>query len=103
MALKDRLPMLLGMRKEHLITLRANAADPAKDKTGTATSSVQGTLRFIGVAEFSVAGDVTAFRKHLAETAALGLRILERYDAGETVDPSYVSMLRYKDVLNALA
>ena len=103
MSLKDRLPMLLEMRKEHLCTLRTNVSEPARDRSGTATSSLQGTLRFIGVAEFAVAGDVGSFHQHLAEVAGLGLRLLERYDGGECIDPSYVTMIRYKDVLNALA
>jgi hypothetical protein len=101
--MKDRLPMLLAMRKEHLCSLRANASDPAKDRSGTATSSLQGTLRFIGVAEFAVAGDVGSFRSYLTEVAELGLRLLERHDRGEGIDPSYVAMVRYKDIFSALA
>src|SRR4029079_16897161 len=103
LSLRDRLPMLLEMRKEHLHVLRTNATDPAKDESGTATSSLQGTLRFIGVAEVAVCKDVGSFRCHLGEVAELGLRLIERYDEGDGIDPSYVSLLRYKDIFNALA
>jgi hypothetical protein len=103
MALRDRLPMLLELRKDHLRTLQANASDPTKDSSGIATASVQGTLRFIGVAEFALTGSVASFRRHLGEVAKLGLRLLERFDEGESIDPPYVAMLRYKDVFNALA
>ncbi len=103
MALKERLPMLLEMRREHLATLRANAADPAKDRNGATSSSVRGTLRFIGVAEFVVSGNVALFRQQLSDSARIQLRLFERHRAGEPIDDSYVTMLTYKDLFNALA
>lgn len=103
MSLKERLPMLLEVRREHLATLHANAADPAKDRNGASSSSVRGTLRFIGVAEFVVSGNVILFRRHLSDAAKIQLRLFERHRAGEPIDDSYVSMLAYKNLFDALA
>lgn len=103
MSLRDRLPMLLEMRREHLVMLLENARDPEKDREGHSTSSLQGTLRFIGVAEYVLMHSIQEFRSYLSQTAQLGLRLLERFERGEPIKPSYVSMLKYTDILNALA
>lgn len=103
MALKERMPMLLEMRREHLATLQANAADAAKDQNGSSSSSVRGTLRFIGVAEFAVSGNVDLFRRYLSDAAKIQLRLFERHKAGDPIDDSYVAMLSYKALLDALA
>lgn len=101
--LKERMPMLLDIRREHLATLRANAADPKKDWNGCCSSVVQGTLRFIGVAEFVVSGDVGKFRKCLSDSAKNRLRLFERHSTGEPIDGSYLAMLSYKGLFDALA
>jgi hypothetical protein len=45
---------------------------------------------------------VFEFRKNLSEAAKLGLQLIKRYDDGEAIDPSYVSMIRYKNLFDAL-
>jgi len=103
MGLRDRLPMLMKLRRESLPVLLANAQNREKDQNGCSSSSLSGTLRFLGVAEFVVNGDVEAFREQLRAAASLHNMVLDRYLNGESIDGSYVTMLSYKDILNALA
>jgi hypothetical protein len=103
MSLRDRLPRLLEIDKEDLPLLQAKASDPTKDQNGSSTSILINTFRSIGVCEFALIGDVESFRHHLSMAAKLGLQLLKRHDAGEPIDSSYVSMLRYKNLFDALA
>ena len=103
MTLKERMPMLLEMRREHLVTLRANADNPEKDRNGTSSSSLRGTLRFIGVSEYVVSHNATLFRRYLSDAAKVQLSLFERQSRGEPIDESYLVMLSYKDLLNSLA
>ncbi len=103
MTLKERMPLLLEMNREDLPMLQANAADQQKDRNGVSSSVVRGALRFIGVAEFVVSGKITTFRQCLSQAAMIQLRLFERRSKGEPIDDSYVAMLSYKDLLNALA
>jgi hypothetical protein len=103
MTLKERMPMLLEMRREHLVTLQANAADPDKDRNGSSSSSVKQTLRFIGVAEFVMSGNAALFRQCLSEAAKIHLQLFDRRSKGEPIDDSYVAMLSYKDLFDGLA
>jgi hypothetical protein len=103
MRLYERMSMLLEMRKEHLQTMRANAADLAKDRNGASSSSVKGTLRFIGVTEFVLTRNVAAFRQNLAEAAGIRVRLFERHGRGEPIDKSYVAMISYQELFDSLA
>lgn len=101
--LKERLPQFLEMRKEDLPILLQNAANPLKDRNGCSTSVVKGALRSIGVAEFVLDGNVKSFRQNLSNVAKIRLSLFERYRAGESIDNSYVTMLAYKNLFDALA
>jgi len=57
----------------------------------------------LAVADYVVHKNVTAFRRQLSEAAALRITLLERFDGGEAISPSYVSMMTYKPLLGALA
>lgn len=98
-----RLPMMREMRRKHLQVLRANASSPERDRDGTATGSLIGTVRFLAVADYVLDRDVTAFRSGIAEAASLRQDLINRFDSGEPISPSYVSMTNYKALFNALA
>lgn len=103
MDMRGRLEMLSDMRRKHLPQLRLNCADSSKDKTGSASNSLAGTLRFLAVSDYVLHKNIAAFRSGLVEAASLRSRLFERFDAGEEISPSYVSMMSYKALLNALA
>jgi hypothetical protein len=103
MTIKNRLGLLRDMRRKHLAQLRLNQSMPDKDKDGSTSDSLAGSLRFLGVADYVLDKDVAAFREQLSEAAMLRLKVFERFDGQEPVSPSYVSMLAYKPLLNAVA
>lgn len=101
--LADRLPMLVELRSENRHLIRSNAADPQKDRDGSCSGMLALDLRFFGVADYVLRRDVTSFRSQLSESAEIRLRLLQRFEAGEAIDPSYVAMLAYNELFNALA
>lgn len=103
MAIENRLGLLREMRRKHLAQLRMNQSMPDRDKDGSASDSLAGSLRFLGVSDYVLDKNVHAFREQLSEAAALQLKLFERFDGGEPISPSYVSMMAYKSLLNALA
>jgi hypothetical protein len=98
-----RLSTLREMRKKHLIQLRANCSSAEKDKNGSASHSLMGTLRFLAVANYVLDKDVAAFRACLREAADVTKKLFDRYDAAEPISPSYISMMAYKELFSALA
>jgi len=80
-----------------------NAADPGKDKDGSASSCLAADLRFLAVAGYVLRHDVASFRTGLGEAASLAESLLDRFDRGLPVSSSYVSMTSYKSLLDALA
>lgn len=98
-----RIGFMAEMRRSYLVQLRANCALMEKDVTGSASKSLAGTLRFLGVADYILNKDITAFRYHLAESAKLSKDLFDRFDAGAPIDPSYISMMSYKELFDALA
>ncbi len=103
MGLCERLPMLMELRRGTLPVLEANAQDAEKDRNGCSSSSLASSLRFLGVAEYVVNGNIDAFRELLGAAAEHRDSLLKRFLNGEPIDRSYVTMLSYMHVLNALA
>jgi hypothetical protein len=101
--LLDRLPILLEEAEEDLPFLRDNAANVDKDKNGSASNVLSNTLRFTGVAVYAVNSDSVACKAFLQEAASIRLELIKRFNAGEKISESYVSMLSYKPLFNALA
>jgi len=103
MALRDRLPMIIKIREENLPLVRSNVADRAKDRDGSSSHGLALHLRFLGSADYVLHADVNTFKAHLTEAATIILGLLKRYDRGESIDASLVTMLTYKDLFDALA
>lgn len=99
----ERIALLLTERLNHIVLLEENLRDETKDKDGTASSSVAGSLRFIGVAEYLVNGDIIQFNSQLKRASDIEYNLFLRYDSGEPIAESYVSMLAYKSIFDALA
>ncbi|HSQ56779.1 MAG TPA: hypothetical protein VLM40_13645, partial [Gemmata sp.] len=98
------MPVLLEESKAHLRTLQSKAAVPGEDGEGYLTGSIKSSLRFLGIAEFVVNGDSSAFRRYVSEAARLQVRLFERAEAGDAISPASVySIFVYKDILDALS
>lgn len=100
---ESRIGMMREMRRKHLLQLRANCSSSEKDKNGSATNAMVGTLRFLAVADYAMEKSVDAFRQGLTEATRSSAHLFDRFDAGDTVSPSYVSMMAYKELFSALA
>lgn len=99
----EKLARLAETERLDLDFLRKKVLDVAKDKNGSASNTLAGTLRFLAVADYVLSKNVGAFRSQLSEAAELRRKLFERFDAGESVSPSYVSMIAHKSLFNALA
>lgn len=60
-------------------------------------------LRFLGVARFVLDGDIGQYRQLLAESVSLTCSLFDRSLKGEPIDESYLTILEYQSVLDALA
>jgi len=101
--IESRLVELYEIESEDLPLLRSNAFDDTKDREGSSSSVLADSLRFVGVAEYVLNGDIASFRSKLGEAANLRLQLFQRYESGDPISKSYVTMLSYKSVLDALA
>lgn len=100
----DRLESLLSMYRDRLLPMgEKSAGNPATDLKGRSASSCASSLRFIGVAEFKLTGNVQSFRDRLGKAASYILGMFQRAAAGEPISKSYLTMLRYQSVFDALA
>jgi len=99
----ERLPILHQERNEFLSMLCLNAQDKEKDKNGSASASFSNSLRFIGVSEYVLNTDVNSFKSNLIEAARIRYQLFLRFNKGEPISKSYLSMLSYKALFNALA
>ena len=87
---------------EHLDLPKTNAHSPI-DKKGVIAGMLGMLLGKIAMVDYLVDKNVQSFRTGLAESASAYLKRFERFDAGEPISRSYVSMLAYKELLEALA
>lgn len=102
-SLRERLPTLIEQQGDREPRLRAQLAHPVLGANGVAADMLAGHLRFLAVAAFALDGDVSKFRSLMREAVCLRLQLFERFDVGEPISPSFVSMLAYKDLFGALA
>ena len=94
---------VLYVASENLPVLEANASDKHQVNSDGCTSILALAHRSIGILEFLLDGKVGSFRANLSTCAALRLSLFQRFEAGDPVDPSYVAMLAYKRLFDALA
>jgi hypothetical protein len=103
MDLKFLQTILVPERTERLPGLRKKASDKLLDASGSFSISVADSVRFIAVAAYLSTHDVAMCRAGLAESASIYLTIFERFDAGEPISRSYVSMGTNRKLFDALA
>jgi hypothetical protein len=93
----------IASEREFLLLGEANARDELKDRHGESTGMLRLAYRQLGILEWIVAGDIESFRANLARCAALQIELFQRFNQGGGIDPSYVSMLAYRGLIDALA
>lgn len=98
-----KLAKVSALQKSDLDFLRTKAADSFKDTKGSVASNFAAALRLIGVSDYLLNGDCESFRNNLSEASRLQLQLFDRFDQGDAISPSYVSMLTYRSLFDALA
>lgn len=99
---KEFLSVLLKERYEILPTLKKNAQDK-RDSSGVSVSALTISLRFIGIAEYLTNDSVNSFKSNLIESAQAYRQLFTRYNSGEPISDSYVSMIAYQNLFDILA
>ncbi len=89
--------------KEDYLMVRAWHDDPVKNAKGIYIGSLADTLQGIAVMEYILHQDVMKFKTGLVEATKVASEHFTRFNAGEPIDESQVSMLCYQELLDALA
>jgi hypothetical protein len=103
LSIKDRLDHVIRVRNETLADCRELINTPGRDDNGQVSSWIASGLRFLGVAAFVQRQDKATFFLNLSESARITQTMFERFDRGEPIDPSYVTMFTYHELFDALA
>jgi hypothetical protein len=77
--------------------------DSRRDYKGWETYALASRVRGVCVMDYLMDGDIIAFRAGLREQAELMINLFRRFDAGEPIAPSFVSMLAFRRLLDTLA
>ena len=100
---EKRLAEILQDAKEYVLFSTKKMKDRDKDKYGCASRSLRRHLKRYGLLEYLVNADVIAFRKNLQASAQIQLKIIQRFDQGEPISESLVSMFTYPSLFHAMA
>lgn len=98
-----RLEQLLQIELEDLPGLLEKAADPEENRVGVYTRSISASYRFQAVASWALHQDSANLRRHLRHSIELRLELVARFERGDPIPESFVSMLLYKSLFDALA
>jgi hypothetical protein len=98
----EKLAALEEMCQPDIELLRRKILE-GKDKNGSIANNLANTYRLLGVADYLLRQDIKGFKEKLSAAAELRSSLFSRFDAGEDISPSYVSMISYMALLDALA
>ncbi len=99
----EKIRSRLEIEFEDLPHLEAKASNPSKDQDGRASDLIAGSHRYIGIATYLLAHDTRRFRDSLSKAARIADSLFLRFEEGEPISPSFVSMTAYQSVFDALA
>lgn len=99
---KEFLKTILTENYEILQVLQKNMHN-VRNVNGSVERNLSDTLRLIGVSEVLVNNDIVSFKTNLTQSVKLMITIFVRYNSGDPIDESYISMIRYKNLFDALA
>lgn len=103
MVIPEHYPEVLAEARESLPGQLERANDPNRNAKGLFTLGVAGKYRCMGVIGYLVEREVGAFRSNLAEATKWRMQLFDRFDQGDPISPSLVSMHTYKNLYDALA
>ena len=100
---KEKLFKVLEIYMKNLPLLESNAGDSKKDMKGIASYTLLRDIRSLAVANYVLYHDIQTFKSGLCEAALIQRKLFERFEKGEPIHSSFVSMLSYRSLFDALA
>ncbi len=100
---KEILPTILQEQLSILPKLRANAADHEIDEYGDASMQLASAYLIIGISEYVVSNNIREFRSNLIESAKLRNELFDRFEKGDPISESRISMGASSSLFYALA
>lgn len=88
---------------EHLPVICGLYNDPVRNKKWDFNSSVYNKYRNLAVLDYLLNNNAVSFKKNLRKAIPFKMELLEKYDDGEPIHPSRVSMTRFEELFDALA
>ena len=77
--------------------------NPEYDENGSLSIRMKSAKRFFALCDYKLHHDIKSFRKNLRDSSALVKSLYDRYNQGESIDESFVTMNSYDHILDALA
>jgi hypothetical protein len=99
----NRLAQVLANEVEDRPALEAKTKDPEANRQGLQTWALSASHRFRSVALLRLNADAQAFVDELRISVRLCLDVVARFESGDPIPESFVSMLLYKSLFDALA
>jgi hypothetical protein len=93
---QERLPLL----DRSLINMKAR---PELDQDGMGAALLSAEYRFLAVADYILDHDIESFGQKMGEASRFYLDMQRRYDNGDPIDWSFMSMIGARPVFDALA
>lgn len=102
-AFLSKLAGLVPVYEQAATITRSNCGTAHADRDGASSDMLGRTVRDLGIAAYVLRGDVAEFRKDLRESADIRLQLFRRRIDGEPISESFLTMLSYKHLFDALA
>lgn len=78
-------------------------SDKRYDENGSISRCKKGMKRLFALCDYKLRGDIEGFRKNLRDSAALTKSFFDRYNEGDPIPESFVTMNSFYELLDALA
>lgn len=78
-------------------------ADPMHERSGGGTFSLASKRRFQAMVALVLDGDIDTFRRRLSESVQLTLSLYQRFERGDPIGDSFVTLHGHRDLYSALA
>jgi len=88
---------------EHIPNLYERYNDPRRNYKADFNPALHNNHRRIGVLDYLLNHNVISFKENLRKAVSFEMELLERYDKGEPIHPSRVSMTCFAELFVALA
>lgn len=96
-------PVVLREIRESIILSLQREQSAEHNSVGDQSAFVSSDYREIGTIGYLIEKDADAFRSNLIAATRYKMKLFDRFDAGDAIAKSFVTMFNYKELLDALA